>query len=291
MSVRRYGNILVYPATGRLMFVTDFHGQVADLRRAIARFTARLARGEDIYLLFAGDFVHGPAPGQVTGWLQKDESIAVLDELVPFLEAHPERVHSLLGNHEHGHLGGVPTRKFYRGIEDDVSALEERLGPHRTEAVRALFSTFALLALAPCGVMFTHAAPDLDPTHPDLLRTLASARLDQRDPVLLSLLWPRAVQSRERMQAIFEALRFKGIHPRIAAYGHEIAPRGVDRSEPDQVVVSSSFAVADRYKTFLDVDLSAAYSSVADLREGIELVRLYPERAIGRPPSASSASA
>ena len=56
----------------------------------------------------------------------------------------------------------------------------------------------------------------------------------------------------------------------------------VDRSMHRQIVVSTSFAVADHVKTFLELDLSARYLQVSDLRDGIELVRLYPERAIGR---------
>lgn len=285
MAVREYGKILVYPATGRLIFATDFHGQLADFQRLAARFTARRARGEDLYLLFAGDFVHGPRPAQPGRWLVDDESPALLDALQVLLDAHPGRVHSLLGNHEHAHLGGMPTRKFYRGIDDDVTALERRLGPARAAQARALFRSFSLLALAPCGVLFSHAAPNLA-LEPGLLHRLATARFEQRDDALLQLLWPRAVPD-ERMDEILAALRFKGIQPRIAAYGHEIIPSGVDRSSLRQIVVSTSFAVADRFKTFLELDLSGSYADTAALREGRELVRLYPERCVGRRPLVS----
>ena len=279
MSVRRYGKVLVYPGQGRLMFVTDFHGQIEDFQRVVARFTARLERGEDVYLLFAGDFVHGPVPGMISGWLRRDESVAILGALIPLMEAHPDRVHSLLGNHEHGHIGGKRTQKFYRKLDDDVSVLEDRLGPEASAVARRLFASFSLLALTPCGVMFTHAAPNLDPEQSGLLHKVMTARYDRTDPVVMSLLWPRTVAEPARMEAVFEALRFKGIRPRIAAYGHEIAPQGIDATDHQQIVVSSSFAVADRYKTFLDLDLSAKYAKIGDLRPGVELVRLYPERA------------
>jgi len=284
MNVRRYGKILVYPPEGRLIFATDFHGQIHDFRRIVQRFKSRLERGEDLYLLFAGDFVHGPGPGQVSGWLQRDESVTILQELEVLMESYPQRVHSLLGNHEHGHLGGRPTQKFYRGLDDDVNALNRRMGPRMGRAMRSLFSTFSLVALAPCGVVFSHAAPNLDPSnHEDLLREVAMARYDKRDPVVLGLLWPRCVHQPERLDAFLEAMRFKGIQPKVSAYGHEIVPEGVDRSLHKQIVVSTSFAIAARYKTFLELDLSANYSDPADLREGVELVRLYPERAVGQP--------
>lgn len=279
MTVREYGKLLIYPDHGRLMFATDFHGQLRDFQRIAARFSARRARGEDIYLLFAGDFIHGPRPDQTRGpWLRHDRSPQLLEALIDLLRAHPGRVHALLGNHEHAHLGGVPTQKFYRGIDNDVSALTRRLGPHH-DAVCDLFRSFHLAALSPCGVFFSHAAPNL-PDTPDLLHRITAARYDRRDDVLIKMLWPRGVPP-DKIEAVLAALRFKGIQPRIAAYGHEIIPSGVDRSRHQQIVVSTSFAVADRVKTFLEIDLSADYARPEDLRPGIELVRLYPERAAG----------
>ena len=279
-GVRRYGNILVYPATGRLVFATDFHGQIDDFRRVATRFRRRMARGEDLYLLFAGDFVHGPRPDQVSGWLKKDESPAVLRALEGLLAEFPQRVHSLLGNHEHGHLGGPKTQKFYRGIDDDVSALERRLGAARTAEVCELFSTFALLALTPCGVMFTHAAPGVRAA---TLADIAAARLDRAERLVMELLWPRVISRSDHLDAVFERLKFGGVTPTIAAYGHDVAPQGIDRDSYRQVVISTSFAIPDRHKLLLELELSTRYPDPSALREGIELVHLYPEKALGRP--------
>jgi hypothetical protein len=279
-GIRRYGNILVYPARGRLIFATDFHGQLADFRRVVSRFQARVARGEDLYLLFAGDFVHGPRDEQVSGWLKPDDSLTILTELEALLAEHPDRVHSLLGNHEHGHLGGPKTQKFYRGIDDDVTALERRLGAERTAEIRSLFSSFALVALTPCGVMFSHAAPGVSAT---TIADIAAARLDRADRSVMELLWPRVVSNPDRLDATFEMMKFGGITPRIAAYGHDVVPSGVDRESYRQVVISTSFAIPDRHKLLLELDLSRQYQDTFDLREGIELVHLYPEKALGRP--------
>lgn len=43
------------------MFATDFHGQLADFQRVVSIYQARRDAGEDVFLLFAGDFIHGPA--------------------------------------------------------------------------------------------------------------------------------------------------------------------------------------------------------------------------------------
>lgn len=279
-EIRRYGNILVYPAEGRLIFATDFHGQLTDFRRVVSRFRARVERDEDLYLLFAGDFVHGPRADQVSGWLKTDDSPTILEELEALLAEFPDRVCSLLGNHEHGHLGGPKTQKFYRGIDDDVTALEERLGGERTAEICTLFSSFALVALTPCGVMFTHAAPGVSET---TLADIAAARLDRAERPVMELLWPRVVSSPDRLDAAFQIMTFGGITPRIAAYGHDVVPTGVDRDSYRQVVISTSFAIPDRHKLLLELDLSRQYEDTFDLREGIELVHLYPEKALGRP--------
>ncbi len=279
-EIRRYGNILVYPAQGRLIFATDFHGQLADFRRVVARFRSRVVRGEDLYLLFAGDFVHGPRADQIRGWLKTDDSPTILRELEALLKEFPDRVQSLLGNHEHGHLGGPKTQKFYRGIEDDVTALEKRLGASRTAEICALFSSFALVALTPCGVMFSHAAPGvIDAT----LSDIAAARLDRAERPVMELLWPRVVSSPDRLDATFDIMKFGGVTPRIAVYGHDVVPTGIDRNSYRQVVISTSFAIPDRHKLLLELDLSRQYEDTFDLREGVELVHLYPEKALGRP--------
>ena len=96
MTVRQYGKILVYPARGRLMFATDFHGQLQDFMRVTTRFVQRRQGGEDIYLLFAGDFVHGPRPGQSGRWLHRDQSPEILEVLEELLRQHPGRIHACL---------------------------------------------------------------------------------------------------------------------------------------------------------------------------------------------------
>ena len=68
---------------------------------------------------------------------------------------YPGHVHALLGNHEHGHIGGPHTAKF---AADEVILLENILGPAGTDKLREVVATFALAAIAPCGAGFTHGA-------------------------------------------------------------------------------------------------------------------------------------
>ena len=49
------------------------------------------------------------------------------------------------------------------------------------------------------------------------------------------------------------------------------------------MVISTSFGIPDRHKLLLEIDLSQHYQDPFDLREGVELVHLYPEKALGRP--------
>ena len=128
--------------------------------------------------------------------------------------------------------------------------------------------------------MFTHAAPGASQT---TLTDIASARLDRAESLVMELLWPRVIDSPERLEAVFNSLKFGGVTPRIAAYGHDVVPSGVDRDSYRQVVISTSFAIPDRHKLLLEIELSSSYQDPFDLREGIELVHLYPEKALGRP--------
>jgi hypothetical protein len=64
----------------------------------------------------------------------------------------------------------------------------------------------------------------------------------------------------------------------IAIYGHDVIPEGFERIGAEQMVVSTSFGVFDHNKVYLDLDLSRRYTSVQELREGSEILPLYPEK-------------
>lgn len=268
--------LLRLPASGRLLVATDIQGNLRDFLRMVDLFEQA---PEDSVLVFTGDLVHGPDEHTEQNWPDylgtpyKDESPEVVRAFLEARTRYPERVHCLLGNHEHAHLGGPRTAKFH---DDEARVLEARMGPEPSEAMRTLFSQFPLVALAPNGVVLLHAAPSarLSGTHEleDVqLEGYSHMGIDQffHVPVLGATLWSRMALP-EQARAFLGALG-----GRIAIYGHDVVREGYERVGDEQLCVSTSFALLDEHKVYVELDLSQVYPDVHALRDGIELQKLY----------------
>ncbi len=281
------GKLLRLPASGRLLVSTDLQGNLRDFRALATLFEARRAQGEALYLLFLGDLVHGPTiprehwPSHLGEYYQ-DASDDVVVELLALRERHPGCVHALLGNHEHAHVGGPPTSKFW---EDEATHLEHRAGPARTALIRGLFATFPLVALAPCGVVFTHGAPSAAPTTIEEIEAVEYGGHQDKwfdeifaVPVLGPLLWSRwaePVQARAFAAAL---------GARLCLFGHDVAVEGFERIGEEQLLFSTSYGLVDGRKVYVELDLAARYESVAELQEGREIRPLFPAAAAALSP-------
>ncbi|MEZ4400918.1 MAG: metallophosphoesterase [Kofleriaceae bacterium] len=284
--------VLRLPDRGRLIVCTDLQGCLRDFHRIVEIFDeADAATGGDAHLLFTGDLIHGPhlEPADWPDFLgeyYRDASDEVIDELVVLTMRHPGRVHALVGNHEHGHIGGPHTAKF---AADEVELLEQRMGTAAAARMRDVLRSFALVAVAPCGAVFTHGAPAAT------VRSIAEIEaaplegfelgspLDILDtPIIGPILWARSATADA-------AARFvRALGGTICIYGHDVIPEGFERIGDEQMVVSTSFGVPDARKVYVSLDLAARYRSVRDLEIGREILPLYPDRAapqLARSPS------
>ncbi len=271
--------VLRLPDHGRLLVCTDLQGCLRDFHRIVELFDEAMAATGDAHLLFTGDLIHGPhlEPRDWPDFLgeyYRDASDEVIDELVVMSMRHPGRIHALVGNHEHGHIGGPHTAKF---AADEVELLESRLGPAAAERVREVLRGFALVAVAPCGAVFTHGAPAATVTSIADIEAaplegfeLGSA-LDILDaPIIGPILWARSA-------APEVAARFvRALGGTFCIYGHDVIPEGFEQIGDEQMVVSTSFGVADARKVYVSLDLGKRYRSVRDLRLGHEILPLYP---------------
>lgn len=276
------------PEHGTLLFATDLQGNFADYERLKKIYAEEELEGNEPILLFAGDLVHGPAktlahpdvwPDYLGSFYEDRSAELILD----FMElTRTARVFSLLGNHEHAHIGGPVVSKFHH---DEAAVLDDRLGDHRLR-IHDFMRTFPLVAVAPCGARFTHGAPRT--TEPDLD---AFERLDYggyestciqgmyEEGTLGGLLWSRYAEP-ERARAFLAATSL-GEHPKgFVAFGHDVVREGFEKIGEEQICISTSFGCDDRNKFYLRLDLSARYRSVNDLRIGKELRLLYPETAL-----------
>jgi len=275
--------VLRLPDHGRLIVCTDLQGCLRDFHRIVEIFDETLAATDgDAHLLFTGDLIHGPLIDErdwpdFLGEFYRDASDEVIDELVVLTMRHPGRIHALVGNHEHGHIGGPHTAKF---AADEVIVLENRLGPVAAARLREVLRTFALVAIAPCGAVFTHGAPAATVSSIAEIEAaplegfeLGSA-LDILDaPVIGPILWARSA-------ATDVAARFvRALGGTFCIYGHDVIPEGFERIGDEQMVVSTSFGVFDARKVYVNLDLAAHYRSVNELRVGHEILPLYPDPA------------
>jgi len=260
--------VVELPAKGRLIVGTDLQGNVADFERLESAFREATAEDPDgATLVVTGDLVHGPEiplehwPEYLGSYFEAD-SARVLEKAEALAEAFPGRVHYLLGNHEHAHVGGPVVSKFFA---DEAERLERLMGPQRSAFVRAWLLRWPLVAYAPsCGLLFVHGAPNARIRSAD---DIESAPLSPGpseglvDEVIAQLLWARTA-STSRARAFLRA-----IDPslKVAVYGHDVAREGYAIDREPLLCLSTSFGCFDGDKLYLDWNLRDRVSSAADL--------------------------
>ena len=278
--------VLRLPDHGRLLVCTDLQGCLRDFQRFVQIFEqALIDHHGDAHVLFTGDLIHGPHIDpedwpDFLGEYYRDASGEVMMSFAELEARYPGHVHALLGNHEHGHIGGPHTAKF---AADEVALLEQILGPAATARMRSIIQTFALAAITRCGAVFTHGAPaaqidslaELEAA--DLSGAHHASPLDVLDtPVVGKILWARSATEAE-------ARRFlRALSGTISIYGHDVIPEGYEVNGDTQMVVSTSFGVFDANKVYVSLDLGAKYRVIHDLRVGHEVLPLYPDKAPAR---------
>jgi hypothetical protein len=277
--------LLRLPSTGQLIVCSDLHGNLSDFRRMREIFLDSVRAGEAPFLLFSGDLIHGPN-GEAEDWPEflggfySDESGQVLEEFIRLQREFPSGVACLLGNHEHSHVGGPHTPKFW---QDETAHFEEIVGPERTAHYKALFRSFPVVAVSTCGVAVTHAAPNVQIDGPHDIAGLRLEGFEYQDvnsmsgaAVLGGLLWSRMCSS-DVAHRFLSALGRGGAPLHLVVYGHEIVAEGYERVDEAQLVLSTSFGVRRENRFYLKLDLAGQYRGSSSLAEGVELRRLYPD--------------
>jgi hypothetical protein len=274
--------VITLPEAGRLIVATDLQGNVGDFETIERIFEARQAEAGDVVLVVTGDLVHGPEISSTDwpphlGTYYHGDSSTLLRKAQALAARHPGRVHYLLGNHEHAHVGGPVVSKFF---PNEAERLEGLLGSDESAKMGAWIRTWPFVAVAErAGIMMLHAAPHAEIECREDLESLPleqasigiPSEFDART-VLLSLLWARTT-SPDRARAFLRA-----VSPdlRVALYGHDVARGGIAIDTEPLLCVSSSFGCFDGDKMYVEWDLSRRVESAADLaRDGLKL--LYPD--------------
>jgi hypothetical protein len=289
-AVRR---VVHLPDRGKLLVATDVQGNVVDFDRIAGIFEEAVAREpEGAYLVVTGDLVHGPELTEAQwpdylGTFYRGDSKTVLEHARALSDRHPGRVHYLLGNHEHAHVGGPVVSKFF---PDEARRLEDLLGYEGTQQMRAWLRTWPFVAVASkARMIMLHAAPHAKIQSADDLERLPldgffDLSLDEPRPgtplasdmalqsTLGALLWARST-STERGNAFLRAL---DPNARVAVYGHDVARNGYAVEREPLLCISTSFGCYDGDKLYLEWDLSRSASSAQEVAR-IGLRPLHPD--------------
>ena len=273
MYPRMVPRVVVLPEQGRLFVATDVQGNVGDFERIAAIFETAARRDPSAVLVVTGDLVHGPEIAEADwpeylGTYYQGDSRGVLERAYALAERHPGRVHYLLGNHEHAHVGGPVVSKFF---PDEARRLEELLGPRGTERMRAWLRTWPFVAVAPrARIVMLHAAPhakidsaaDLERLPLDGFFDVPLEEMASRG-ALGALLWARTTSS-ERADAFVRTL-----HPdaNVALFGHDVARAGFAIDREPLLCVSTSFGCFDGDKLYLEWDLADPAASARDVAD------------------------
>ncbi len=273
--------VVTLPSEGRVVVGTDLQGNLRDFERLISVFEDACREPGGAVLVVTGDLVHGPEIEEADwpehlGTYYRGDSPGVLARARALEDEHPGRVHFLMGNHEHAHVGGPVVSKFF---PDEAERLESLLGDEDAESFRDWIASWPFVAIAPHACLaMTHAAPhaaiesasDIEDLELDMAGDLPPD-LDGRS-VLLALLWARTT-STDRVRAFLRAL-----DPRLAVsvYGHDVAHTGYAIDREPLLCISTSFGCHDGDKLYLTWDLARPARSAAEVaRDGLRA--LYPD--------------
>lgn len=267
----------VLPAAGTLLVSTDLHGNGDDFRHLRHLFLASLDRDPQTHWAILGDVVHGPSPERAAEQPElygfEDESWPIAEGILALQRQYPDRVHYLLGNHDFAHIGGPPTRKFY---PDEAAELERRLSPAQRDELHRLFTESLLAVVAPCGPFLAHGSPD------DSLRRLEDLdairlppdRADRYSHDLLDTFLTSYGQRADVTDRLVQTVSASGTEVFLVVHGHDRDEAGYFTEGGNQVC-PVIFGAPRPNKRYLCLDLAARYRRVEDLREGIEVRRLY----------------
>ena len=267
------------PEDGVLLVCTDLHGNLGDYERMLELHQAEMASGREAILAFCGDIVHGPSRDVVQQWPgylgtpYRDESAKIILHFEQY--SREFKAFSLMGNHEHSHVGGPVVPKFY---PDEAAVLDAVLG-RQVPRIHEFFESFPLLAVTPCGVVLTHGAPAGTMDTLEGFETLEYAgyrefpfhAMRASDP-LGALLWSRSSTSSEAADLLEVAY---GERRGVVVHGHVIVRSGYSLGGPHHLCLSTSFGLYDHKKAYIRLELSARYTCTRDLRVGHEILPLY----------------
>lgn len=135
--------------TGKVMIVTDLHGDWDTYQRYRDRFVDLQARGQVDCLIFTGDLIHTETANQ------PDHSLEIVVDVLGLQSVYGSAVIYLCGNHEMPHIYGISLAKGSREYTPDFEAALTQSAWR--EKVMAMFDSLPFYVRTQAGVSLAHA--------------------------------------------------------------------------------------------------------------------------------------
>ncbi|MBT3220039.1 MAG: hypothetical protein HN348_13195 [Proteobacteria bacterium] len=268
----------ILPNHGTLFVSTDFHGNGADFRRMRQLFESHLAQTPQTHWAILGDLVHAPDPQSRRDnprlYDFDDESWEIVRGVSELHRQYPERLHLILGNHDHGHVGGPHPRKFYW---DEADHLERSLSEQQLTVLCNLFNQALIIIFAPCGIMCTHGVPSdflCDPRDVDAISFDVRKNSVTQNALLATILRSYSQPGTNTARMLKQVGQAIGLELSVAVHGHDRDEAGWYAEHGNQLQ-PVMFGAPDEEKRYLKLDLSEKYSGTDAIRDGSEILRVH----------------
>jgi serine/threonine-protein phosphatase PP1 catalytic subunit len=248
--------LIELPDYGRLIVVTDLHGNFKDYKRYIKIWDRD---DPDCHIVFTGDLIHAMD--------YEDGSVEIVEDVMYKTQDYPN-FHCLLGNHEWCHITNEDIYKAGVNLKDDFENLVAHkkgyMEPSLTNYIK-FFKSMPYFVRTANGLFISHAGPSERVIWPNDFEDMC---MDNHSSLsLYGFLWNRfggyKGYSTDDINNFLELVNSK-----FMVVGHTVVDSGY-KIIGNQMILSSSFFTT--VKSYLDIDLSCELNTMDDLIDNIKL--------------------
>lgn len=265
---RNMNKVIELPKKGRLIVVTDIHGNKDDFDKYIDIWDDK---NPFCHILFLGDLIHEVEYG-------KDLSLDILDEIYRYY-IHLPNFHVLIGNHELAQITNDDIHKyeinqtyeFNNHIQDKIKNL--KMGDITQEQGEKYYNhilrKFDYFCVTDNGFFFSHAGISNQALDCLINQSVDLFNLDINEPTdykfLDEMLWSRPYDeyTEKEINTFLDITKNK-----FMCVGH--TPQNGMHVLGNQLIFDSSFCTDNKY--YLDIDLSKDYKDIFEVIKCLEVL-------------------
>jgi len=246
----RIGNLLQLPESGTVIVTGDLHGHRRNFERIVAY--ADLANHPDRHVVLH-EIIHGGPEDMHGGCL----SYKLLFDVIRYKLAFPDRVHTIMGNHDTAFINNSEVMKNGKEMNRAMRAALEReyhqAGDDIILAIRQFLFSQPLAVKCPNRIWISHSLPAdrwVDKFDPEIINKPLKISDIVRPGSAYLLTWGRKHSQAllDKMAQIFDV--------DIFILGHQPQPEGWARTGRNLLILASDH----NHGTLLPIDLGRPYS-------------------------------